>query len=429
MTGRLVDRRASALWTLLLASTLGVMAGATIAPVLAVIQNDLHVSGTAAGFIITTHGLTIAVASPLVGRIIDRWGVRVPLAGGLVLYGVGGGAGLVVTSYPALLVSRFVLGLGAAVVFTATTVALLALYQGPRRDRVMGWRTSATTAGGVCWPLLAGALGGISWHAAFAIYMIGIPLGIAVLLAVPKNVAGTTHPTPGTGGLTQLMRTRPVLLGLYGLVLASGVMMYVPAVFLPKRLEQVGITSTFLVAIYAVTTGAVVASLLGLVYARLRARLGHAAIMRLAAAAWLLAFLIYALASQPVLLLLAPALAGAGNALAMPALTVLIADNAPPELRGRATSLQGTAMFAGQFISPLLAGPLVAATSYTVGFLAAAALAAAILIAVFTTNVTTGPATPTPTVSTPAEPAAAPRRSAADNGTTPGQEPTVDISH
>lgn len=223
-------------------------------------------------------------------------------------------------------------------VFTGTTVGLLGLYQGANRNRVMGWRTTATTAGGILWPLLAGALGGISWHAAFAIYLIGIPLGLAVLVAVPKRIAGASSGERNAGGALRLVRARPGLVGLYGLMLATGVMMYVPAVFLPKRLEDIGITSTFLVAVYAVTMGAVVAGLIGLVYAPLGARLSQAALMRLAAA-WLIGFLIYATVSQPVILL-APAFAGAGNALAMPTLTVLIADSAPIELRGRATSLR-----------------------------------------------------------------------------------------
>lgn len=52
---------------LLLASTLGVMAGTVVSPVLAVIQGDLGIGGTAAGFVLTTHGLTVALVSPWSG--------------------------------------------------------------------------------------------------------------------------------------------------------------------------------------------------------------------------------------------------------------------------------------------------------------------------------------------------------------------------
>lgn len=68
----------------------------------------------------------------------------------------------------------------------------------------------------------------------------------------------------------------------------------------------------------------------------------------------------------------------------MPALTVLIGDTPPPERRGQATALSGTAMFTGQFVSPLVFGPLMAATAITTGYLAAAGLAMVILLVLLT---------------------------------------------
>lgn len=59
---------------LLLASMLTVMAGAIITPVVEVMRGDLKIDGTAAGLILTMHGLVIAVSSPLAGWLIDRWG-------------------------------------------------------------------------------------------------------------------------------------------------------------------------------------------------------------------------------------------------------------------------------------------------------------------------------------------------------------------
>jgi predicted MFS family arabinose efflux permease len=49
---------------LLAGSTLGVMGGAVLVSVLEVIRGEFEVSGTAAGFILTAHGLAIAVTSP-----------------------------------------------------------------------------------------------------------------------------------------------------------------------------------------------------------------------------------------------------------------------------------------------------------------------------------------------------------------------------
>lgn len=372
-------RYPAALAVLLLASTLGVMAGAIVMPVLEVIRNDLGVDGTAAGLIITSHGLAIAVCSPLVGRLIDRMGVRVPTGAGLVLYGLAGGAGVLTTSYPALIVSRLLLGVGAAAVFSGTTVALLALYRGRLRDRAMGWRTTATTVGGVVWPMLAGVLGGISWHATFAIYLVGVPLGIATLLVLPGDALAATPAAARSGGAVRLLRRYPLLLAWYALMSTIGIMLYSLAVFLPQRLAQVGVENPVFVSLFIVGTASA-ASVVGLVYARLRARFGYSALLRTTAACWVAAFVILGTAGSPVVMFTASVLFGIGNGLLIPVITVLIGETPPPQQRGRATALSGTAMFVGQFCSPLVFGPFMAATSIMTGYLAAAGVSAVILV-------------------------------------------------
>ncbi|WP_205669046.1 MFS transporter [Amycolatopsis suaedae] len=364
---------------LLAASTLGVMGGAVIVPVLEVIRGDLGVTGTLAGFVLTAHGLAIAVTSPLFGRAIDRWGVRRPMIVGLVVYALGGGAGLVVTSYPALMVSRLVFGVGAAAVFTATTVAMLAFYRGAERDRVMGWRSTATSVGGLVWPLVGGLLGGLTWHATFAVYLVGLPLAALAAWSLPDTTARAGGEDLGA---VRLLRHRPALLGWYSLWIVIAVQMYVLAIFLPQRLAQIGIRAPVLVSLYAVVGAAITTSLVGLVYGRLRARLSYAALLRAALVTSLAGFLIYATVSHPVVLLLAPALFGIGNGILFPVATVLVDRAAGVEHRSRAAALSGTAIFAGQFLSPLLFGPLIEATSTTTGFLVAGAVSAILLAVV-----------------------------------------------
>ncbi|WP_343034596.1 MFS transporter [Amycolatopsis anabasis] len=281
---------------------------------------------------------------------------------------------------PALIVSRLVFGVGAAAVFTGTTVAMLAFYRGAERDRVMGWRSTATSVGGLVWPLLGGVLGGLTWHATFAVYLIGLPLALLAVWSLPDT---TERPRDAqAAGMIGMLRRRPALLGWYGLWIVIAVQMYVLAIFLPQRLAQIGIRAPVLVSLYAVVGAAITTSLVGLVYGRLRARLSYAALLRTALTAALAGFLIYATVTQPVVLLLAPALFGIGNGILFPVATVLVDQAAGADYRSRAASLSGTAIFAGQFLSPLLFGPLIEATSTTTGFLVAGAVSAILLAVV-----------------------------------------------
>ncbi|GAA4668405.1 MFS transporter [Streptomyces chumphonensis] len=368
-----------ALLVLLLGSTLTIMAGTVIAPVVSVIRGDLGVSGTQAGLILTAHGLSLAIVSPCVGWAIDRWGVRLPLAGGLVLYGIAGGAGVFIESYTTLIISRFVFGVGAAALFSGTTVALLALYRGTMRDKVAGWRGTAISLGGIVWPLVGGGLGTLSWHGPFAVYLLGIPLGIAVLATLPR-----TAPPPrqaGTGAIA-FIRRQPRLLTLYALSLFSSFLLYVLAVFLPQRLTELGTADPFVISL-VVTSTSVSGSLVGLCYATLKGRLGYVSLLRAALALWTLALLIIAMAGHPALLTLATVLFGLGSGVAVPALAMMIGESAPPALRGQVMSLSGTANFLGQFIAPLIVGPVIGATSIATGFLAAAGVGLIVCLASF----------------------------------------------
>ena len=139
-------------------ATLTIMAGSIIAPVLNLMRYSLGVAPTSVGLIITTHGLFMALFSPLMGIIIDRNGTRWPYIVALICYGLAGGSGLLINSFWVLLASRACLGIALACIFTAINVLILNMYDGIERDKVMGWRGSAQSLGGVIWPLLGGFL-------------------------------------------------------------------------------------------------------------------------------------------------------------------------------------------------------------------------------------------------------------------------------
>ncbi|WP_108658505.1 MFS transporter [Acuticoccus kandeliae] len=365
----------SALAVLLLSSTLGVMAGAIVTPILELLRTDLGLTGTQAGLILAVHGLAIAITGPVAGMMIDRWGPRVPLAIGLVIYGLAGGAGVFLSTFPALIVSRLIFGMGAAIVFTGTTTAILTIWQGAFRNRVMGWRTTATSAGGVVFPILAGLIGSFSsWHFAFAIYLFGIPLAIAVLRILPDRIIERG----GTSESTLVLLRKPALLGVYVLFLMMAVLIYAIAVFLPQRLAEIDITSPIIASLYMALMAGMM-SVAGLGYARARQHLSKLALLRFSACCWVAAYALFGLTGDPVILVVATMLLGFGNGVAFATLSLMVADLVPDRLLGRGTSLSATLFFLGQFLAPIVLGPMMQATSITTGYLIVAAASALIL--------------------------------------------------
>ena len=344
---------------ILASATLTIMAGSVIAPTLNLMREGLGVAPSSVGLIITTHGLFMALFSPLMGHLIDRGGARRPYIAALMAYGLAGGSGLLINSYWILLISRACLGIALAGIFVAINVLILNTYDGAERNRVMGWRGSAQSFGGVIWPLLGGALGGLSWHLPFAVYMLAIPIGLLAFAAVPEPAAhqGAGPRAEDDTSVLKIFRESPVLAVIYGLMFFGSVLLYVIVIFLPQLLETFGITSTFRIGLYL---AAMTASAGGtaFVYGRIRSRFSYRAIVMTAVALWTAAFLSISQASGTTFIAASVALFGVGQGLVMPTVMVWIGDAVPVTYRGRFSSYLGSFGFIGQFLSPILFAPV-----------------------------------------------------------------------
>ena len=340
-------------------ATLTIMAGSIIAPVLNLMRDGLGIAPSSVGLIITTHGLFMALFSPLMGSIIDRKGVRRPYIAALFLYGLAGGSGLLIDSFWVFLFSRACLGIGLAGVFAGINVLILNMYDGIGRDRVMGWRGTAQSFGGVIWPLIGGALGAISWRFPFAVYMVAIPIGLLAIAAVPEPIIqhrSGPNSQSSTSVLT-IFRNSPVLFIIYGLIFFGNLLLYSIVVFLPQLLESFGISSTFRIGLF-ITAMTASAGVTAFVYGKIRSRFSYQVIVTMAVALWMLAFTTISQACGSWIVVVAVALFGVSQGLIMPTVMVWVGAVVPPSFQGRFSSYLGTFGFIGQFLSPILFAPV-----------------------------------------------------------------------
>jgi ACDE family multidrug resistance protein len=359
-------------------ATLTIMAGSIIAPVLNLMRDSLGVAPASVGLIITTHGLFMALSSPLMGSLIDRKGARRPYIAALICYGLAGGSGLLINSFWVLLVSRACLGIALAGIFAGINVLILNMYEGIERDRVMGWRGSAQSFGGVIWPLIGGALGGLSWRYPFAVYMLAIPIGLLAIAAVPEPAIQHQARAESNGrtSVFRVFRDSPALLVIYGLMFFGNVLLYSIVIFLPQLLESFGITSTFRIGLFITAmTGA--AGVTAFIYGKIRSRFSYRVIVTIAVTLWTVAFTTISRAPGSRIIAVAVALFGVSQGLILPTVMVWIGEAVPPSFRGRFSSYLGTFGFIGQFLSPILFAPVFMLVGLRGVFLVGAAVGAA----------------------------------------------------
>lgn len=363
------------LWIILGSATLTVMAGSILAPVLNLIREGLGVGTASAGLIITTHALFVALFSPLIGSIIDKIGAKKPFILGLVLYGIAGGSGLFITSYWVLIISRALLGVGVAAVLNSITVMILNLYTGEERNKIMGWRGSANTFGGIIWPLIGGILGGFSWHLPFAVYFVGIPLGFCALITVPDIYK---EPKENSSPVLKVFRETPILFVIYSLFFLAMVLVYSIVVFLPPLLGEMSISNPVYISLFIIIMS-FSAGVTSFMYGRIKSILSYRMIVLLVLALWTVAFTIISQSFSGLIIAAAVALFGIGGGMISPAVMVWAGETVAVPFRGRIVSYLAAFGYIGQFMSPVIFGPI-AVKGLTLVFLAGGGVCAVLLV-------------------------------------------------
>lgn len=167
--------------TLLLASMLTMLANAIIAPSLpAITEAFKYVENVEAltKLMLTLPALTIAIISPMAGRIIDKYGRIKVLLISLIIYLLAGTSGYWLNSIYGILIGRVILGFGVSGIMTAATTLVGDYFTGKKREQFMGVQGAFSALGGLLFIPTAGYLSDINWRFAFLVY------GFAALVIV-----------------------------------------------------------------------------------------------------------------------------------------------------------------------------------------------------------------------------------------------------
>ncbi|MFH8251385.1 DHA2 family efflux MFS transporter permease subunit [Microbacterium sp. B2969] len=146
------------------------------------IVDDLGITSTEVQWVQEAYTLVFASLLLVFGSIADRVGRRRMLLVGVVIFTLASVGAAMAPTGTALILARFVQGIGGAMILPTTLSLLNATFRG--RERGIAFAVWGSTIGGMAavGPLLGGWLTtDFSWHWAF---LINVPLGILIIVGV-----------------------------------------------------------------------------------------------------------------------------------------------------------------------------------------------------------------------------------------------------
>ena len=337
--------------TILSISLLTVMAGAAMAPALWAVKAhfadrpDLLVQ-----FIVSLPALFIIITNLCFTRLCRLFKTKTLAIIGLVMYVLCGAGAFFIDDITAILVLRALLGVSVGMIMPLSTGLLSYYFPPEEQSRLMGLCAAMNQAGGVIATLIAGVLAKVGWNYAFLVYLMGFAVLVLVLAFLPNEHLET--PAGSQSFLSNIRRFSPSVLGMLLLMVCFFVF--------PSNFSAVCVQTTSLdpVTITVIMVALdVVAALVGLVFGGMM-KTFRMSIKYFAPVFFLLGYLCFGLSQTLPALLAGCLFIGIANGVGVPYLNTIASIKAGREAATTVMPLLSAALYAGQFLSPLLVTPL-----------------------------------------------------------------------
>lgn len=359
---------------LLSIASLTVIANAAVAPSIPglrdAFKDTAHVN-TLAALVITLPSLGIVLTAGLGGWLCDRFGRRPVMLWALLLYGLAGASSFVAQSLGQVLVGRLLLGIGIGGTMTATMAMIGDRYQGLARARLFSIQPAVMSGSGLAMILIGGFLGELGWRYPFLVYAIALVLLPLAHVHLPESERARVQATADK----EPFSVRPfMIVGVSALI--AMITYYMLPTRLPFLLRDLGISAPS-VAGLIIGAGNLTMIAMALIYTRFGTRFGPYTIYAMIFATTGIGYALIAMAPSWPLVVAGAALSGAGYGWLFPVNNIILMERASEAVRGRAAGFHTTSIFLGQFLSPVISGPIAdhSGTAAAFGWFAAASAA------------------------------------------------------
>jgi MFS family permease len=315
-------------------------------------------------------GLTFAIASPPIGRLIDRYGYRTILLWSTVLFALIGASPALLDNLYLILVTRALLGVAIAGAVCAGVVGV-ARMDAADQARMFGFQSLTGGVGAmIVFPLL-GVLAKMNWRHVFDLHLVYL-LIVPLILALPKGGA-TQAAAPAASAETAAAEPIPWFLVIFAGVL--GMALVLPGVLLPFFMAGIGITDPRVQSL-PILAAALTSMAASATYGSLEKRVGIVGAFSIGLPLMAAGFVIIGLSQSLVQIGIGLAVGSYGTGTVVPNIYAAVVRKAPTS-PGRVVGVANAALYGTQVLLPFLATGVSSLAGPAAPFFAFAAAGAA----------------------------------------------------
>jgi len=334
---------------------MSIMGISLIAPTLPVMADALVIPKEKIGLVITAFTLPGIMLAFFIGVLADRYGRKQVLAPSLAIFGLAGAACFFAKDIETLLVLRLIQGIGASGLVLLSTVLIGDIFHGIDRAKAIGENASVLSIGSAISPLVGGVFATISWNSPYLLFLLAVPLSIAVLFIDSPPVKTEIRISRyAKETLAFAKKPKPIIIFFAGaltfILLYGGILTYFGLLL---RLNFKA--GPVLIGVY-LSAMSIVAAIFSSQMGRLQTRFAKTHIILTGFFLYSFALFLIPFIKNLALLVIPLILFGIGHGLNMPSLQIIATEAAPTQYRGALVAMFGLTMRVGQTIGPPLLG-------------------------------------------------------------------------
>ncbi|KAB7888088.1 MFS transporter [Poseidonibacter ostreae] len=299
---------------------------------------------------LTLPSFVIALLAPILGHIIFKYGKKKSVIIALIVFSISGSAGLYLQTLEMLLFSRAIFGIAVATLMIVSTSLIGDYFKLEHRHKFMGYQSAFMALGGVVFVVGGGVLSDINWRYSFSIYLIGFILLPFVITQIKEVIV--------TEDSSEEIEVDSNMYFIYFLAFFYMIIFFILPTQIPFLLiEKFKASGSFAGTIIAI---AFAFNALGAItFSKIKNRYSYSTIYLIGLFIIAIGFAGVGLIKETYLFFITSPLLGFGGGIMMTNITAWMLSKTSIKKRVKTSGYFTSAIFLGQFSSPIVFHPLV----------------------------------------------------------------------